>query len=260
MAVTDARRRRRRAAKAANKTWRSAVLYARISPRPGESESINAQFDMMLTWCEANGMSVLWVYWDEFASGKDTNRPYFQEALTHACDEGAVLVTFTQARLSRSLQDVDQIVAQLEECNAAAHVISGIGPSIFDTNWRFVSRLMALIDENAREMIGDTTAQTMLTYQKNGRSVGGKPPYGKRRVPNGPDSSGKLTYRLEDDAGERLTLAYIRKLYVEDGLTAWQIAEQLNKMLIEHPPRNAKWYAPTITNIIEREGWNDAAA
>jgi len=158
-----------------------AVGYVRVSTedQAREGVSLEAQRAKIHAWCEANGYALLAVHEDAGLSGKSTdNRPGLQQALEQACRERAALVAYSISRLSRSTRDLLALAERLE--HAEADLVS-LTERIDTTSaaGRMVFRMLSVLGEFERELVGERTSMAMRFKSSKGEHVG-RPPRGTR--------------------------------------------------------------------------------
>lgn len=229
-----------------------AVIYARVSPRPEHKRdtatnqvSIEAQLEMARNWVESEGLTLIAEETDEFRSGSDESREGLERAVQAACEEGAVLVVYSQNRLARSFSHLLKIVNRVYEAGASIKTLTGMDMDLDDLDLQLVWKIIALLDEYQRLRIAKDTSDKMRSYQRQGKAMGGKPPYGKRMVVR---ADGKRV--LEDDPEEQDVINTILALHGR-GLEYGEIRRELEGAGVT--PRGDQWYYATIRSIIERE-------
>lgn len=158
-----------------------AVGYVRVSTEDQvrEGVSLEAQRAKIGAWCEANGYALLAVHEDAGLSGKDAdNRPGLQRAMDQACGERAALVAYSISRLSRSTRDMLSIAERLED--SSADLVS-LSERIDTTSaaGRMVFRMLSVLGEFERELVGERTSLAMRYKSSKGEHVG-RPPRGTR--------------------------------------------------------------------------------
>jgi site-specific DNA recombinase len=145
---------------------KTAVIYARYSPRPGNhSESADAQVAAGHKYAEFHNLNVIGAYKDEAISGKDAaNRPQFQEAINLACKHKAVFVVYSLSRFARSTLDAILYARQLEGAGAD---LASLKEQIDTTTptGRFTFRILSALAELEREQIAERTRDSMRHYQ-----------------------------------------------------------------------------------------------
>lgn len=103
-----------------------AAVYARTSSASQQyGYSLDEQVRQCMDRCEMLDWPVEFVFRDEAISGKDTDRPMYQEMLTRA-EEGAfdVLVFWKLDRLSRSILHTVQLESDFSDWGVALHSVT----------------------------------------------------------------------------------------------------------------------------------------
>ena len=95
-----------------------AAVYCRLSDedrnkksRMDESESIQNQKSLLLTYCREQNWEVAGVYCDEDMSGADRDRPQFNQMILD-CEKGYIDIVLckTQSRFSRDIEVVEHYI------------------------------------------------------------------------------------------------------------------------------------------------------
>ncbi len=163
-----------------------AVLYSRFSPGARQNcQSAEAQLERCRAYCKFREFEVEAEFSDEWLSGKDTERPGFQEAMDLVCKIKGVLVVYSLSRFGRSTKDMILCLDRLEKAKAklvsTTENIEGDDPM-----GRFTRTLLAAIDEMERERGAIRTSIAMRSYQAAGRRMGAKLPFGYMTDPANP--------------------------------------------------------------------------
>jgi site-specific DNA recombinase len=218
------------------------ILYARFSPRPDadESQSCEQQRAACTRYCAAKGYSCVDkdYYEDRSASGDDADRPGLWAAIG-ALRRGNVLVVRWRSRLARDVYLAEHIRRAVETAGArieAAEEQNGETPDD-----RFIQQILAAFAEREKRIIAIRTKYAMLRHQRNGRYMGGEPPYGWRTEDG----------RLLQDPDEQHTLGYILEMR-ERGVSLREIAERLG--LKGRPARGGgAWSHGSVAKILRRQ-------
>lgn len=221
----------------------NAIIYARYSPRPDESEmSIQTQLDYCREHCEKQGWPVKFERWDEMLSGADPDRPGLLEAL-EAVKKGDKFVVYRLDRLARDVVLAHVLEQQIVKAGGELISVNGEGTGGgSETDW-LVRRLLSLIADYERRIIAARTSAAMKRHQRNGLAMGGTPPFGTRIEPGDPA-------RLVRDEAEQTAIERVRALRSE-GLKLREIARRLNEQ--EIPCRGARWHHGTVRRILNRK-------
>lgn len=216
----------------------SAIGYIRVSTEGQATDgvSLDAQRAKIEAWALLNDYDLVAVHVDAGISGKSmANRPGLQAALND-CKKGSALVVYAMSRMSRSTKDTIEISERLSK--AGADLVS-LSEKIDTTSaaGKMVFRLMAVLNEHARDVISENTTNAMRFKKSKGELVGAVP-YGYRC-----DDGVNLT--PDDKEQEAITL--IKELNGK-GLSLRNIASRLEAR--GYIPRGKAWYAQTISNIL----------
>jgi len=163
-----------------------AAVYARTSSTSQRfGYSIGEQVRQCLDRCEMLGWEPVFVFKDEAKSGKDTDRPMFQEMLTRA-EQGAfdVLVFWKLDRFSRSIMHAVQLENEFREWGIALHSVT----EQLDTTTaagRFNFRNIANAAEFERDMIKQRTKMGHTALAMAHKWPNSTPPLGYERLENG---------------------------------------------------------------------------
>ena len=219
----------------------SAIGYIRVSTEGQATDgvSLDAQRAKIEAWCFLNDYELTAVHVDAGISGKSMhNRHGLQSALAE-CRKGFALVVYSMSRMSRSTKDMLDISERLSK--AGADLVS-LSEKIDTTSaaGKMVFRMMAVLNEHARDVISENTT-TAMRFKKSKGELVGSVPYG---------------YRCDDgvnlvpDEKEQEAIALIHELN-DRGLSLRNIASRLEAR--GYLPRGKAWYAKTISNILLKE-------
>jgi len=184
-----------------------AAVYARTSSTSQRfGYSIGEQVRQCLDRCEMLGWEPVFVFKDEAKSGKDTDRPMFQEMLTRA-EQGVfdVLVFWKLDRFSRSIMHAVQLENEFREWGIALHSVT----EQLDTTTaagRFNFRNIANAAEFERDMIKQRTKMGHTALAMAHKWPNSAPPLGYEKRDNG---------KLRIHPRESSLVRSIFKLYLE---------------------------------------------
>lgn len=221
-----------------------AILYLRYSPRREDAESIQSQAVDLSVWCESKQYDVRLICFDPAVSGTVPmfSRPGLATALAEL-RAGEILVVRNLNRSARGVVIGLAIEAEVERIGARLAVIEEGGvqkwkeedPSAWAMRvFKYTFAEVQRIEGNKR------TSRRMLHHQKNGRSMGGEPPYGWHKA--GPN--------LIEDPREQSVRDTMRSLVVA-GFTDAEIARVFAKKQIK-PRTGDVWHLTTIRRIREK--------
>ena len=225
------------------KNSRKSIIYTRFSPRryADQCESCEAQEETCRAYGKAKGWPVFRVLSDKGVSGKTANRPKFQEAVALACHLKAVLLVHDLSRYARSVVDALTTNDRLEEAGAA---LSSVRDNIDTTTpgGRLFFTIIVAVAQMEREVIASRTSDAMQRHQRNGRKMGGCPPFGMQIDPY--DNA-----RLVENVEENRCLAVIKQCR-EDELPYVDIAKLLTAS--GFVPRGKAWKGEAVKKIYYR--------
>lgn len=222
---------------------RRAVVYARTSTASQQfGYSIDEQVRQCVKRCHALDWSVLFVYRDEAESGKNPDRPMFQELLTRA-EQGVidVVVFWKLDRFSRSIMHAVQLEKKFRDWGVGLHSMT----EQIDTttaSGQFNFRNLANTAEFEREMISQRTKMGLAARAMEGKWPNGTPPLGYQ-----PTASGRL--RVDDSEAELVRWVFDR--YIETKSMA-EVADKINADS-DRATGHSKWTASTISSILRNE-------
>ena len=148
---------------------KSAAIYARVST---SRQKVDLQLEELKKLIQRSGWKLYKVYVDEGFSGKDTNRPAFNEMMIAAQRrEFEILTVWKFDRLSRSLKD---LVTTLEELDSLG--IDFIShENHLDTSTpsgKLVFQVIAAVAEFERDIIVERVKAGMANAKRKGKHVG----------------------------------------------------------------------------------------
>jgi len=166
-------------AESEDETETRAAIYVRTSSvNQRFGYSIKEQVRQCWERCEMLDWTVAYVFRDEAKSGKDTDRPQFQQMMKEAeSDCFDVIVFWKLDRFSRSLMHAVQLEKQLRDFDVALH---GVTQQIDTTTpaGRFNFRNIASAAEFERDLIKQRTEMGMKAMALEGKWPNDQPPLG----------------------------------------------------------------------------------
>lgn len=203
-----------------DKSFSSAAIYARTSAsKPGFHYSIDEQISRCWDQCQQQNWDVVFVFTDEAESGKNMERPGFQDMLEKAemgCFD--VVVFWKLDRFCRSLADLVKTEEKLDECGVALQSVTEYIDTASPVG-RFNFRNLA----SAAELESDLTSQRvkigMHGMAKNHRWPNNQPPLGYHLTED---------QTLEIDQAEAQLVRRIFHMYLEYRSMP-KVAHELNR-------------------------------
>jgi site-specific DNA recombinase len=162
------------------------AIYIRVSTKKQVEEgySLDAQRERLEKMCETNGYIIYKVYADEGKSGKDTNRPAFQEMMKDM-REGKFdkILVMKLDRISRSVIDLEIMIKEMQEYNVHFESASEKIDTSSSFGMMFV-RLLAIFAQFERERISERVSDAFEEMVSDGRAISGSQPFGYK-IDNG---------------------------------------------------------------------------
>lgn len=220
-----------------------AAIYARTS-------SVNQRFGYSLEeqvrQCWERAESVDWevthVFRDQAKSGKDEDRPMYQQMLRVAETDGFDVIVFWKLdRLSRSIMHIVQLEANLRELDIALHSVTELLDTTTPTG-RFNFRNIANAAELEREMITQRSQMGMKALAMDYKWPNDHPPLGYDK-----DDSGRLT--VSDS--EASWVERIHRLYL-DLASMPEVAAELNGIGFT-TKRGNEWFPRAVGDVLRNE-------
>ena len=218
-----------------------AGLYPRVSTEDQSrfGHSLDEQEDRLKKLCEFKDYEIYKVYREEGVSAKDTNRPKFKEMIQDMKD-GKInkIVVYKLDRLTRSIQDLENICKMLEEYNCdlesvAEEINTG------NANGKFFIRMLTILAQLEIERTSERTKFGLIGAAKKGH-ISGQPALGYTKK----DKSKKLVIDdLESDVVKRIFSMYL------EGSSVCHICEIFN----EENVLNKHWATTTVDKILSNK-------
>lgn len=216
-------------------------LYPRVSTEDQSrfGHSLDEQEDRLKKLCEFKDYEIYKVYREEGVSAKDTNRPKFKEMIQDMKD-GKInkIIVYKLDRLTRSIQDLENICKMLEEYNCdlesvAEEINTG------NANGKFFIRMLTILAQLEIERTSERTKFGLIGAAKKGH-ISGQPALGYTKK----DKSKKLVIdELEADVVKRIFSMYL------EGSSVCHICETFN----EENVLNRHWATTTVDKILSNK-------
>lgn len=233
------------------------ALYARKSSAFGEEaqiyNSIDAQLDMCRAYVklrELKGWTIVAEYSDMGVSGKNLDRPGFQQLLAAArAHEIDVIVAYRLDRISRTMLDYLNLLKELNELGISI-ALSAQNLDTSTIDGRLNANIRLSFAEYERELDSMRIREKLAATAERGIFVGGVAPYGYERRGKEGLFVDETTAPIVREIYERYTAGELRS----------SIADDLNRRGIALPVKNGKvanandrqWEAGRITRLLER--------
>lgn len=226
-----------------------AAIYLRVSTdeQAKQDLSIPMQREKLVAYCGIMGWTVYEIYVDEGYSGKNLERPgvkrMIKDAKGHKFD---TVLVWKLDRMSRRQRDVMYLLEDVFLANKVnfASVTENLDSST--PAGRAMIGLLAVFAQLERETIVERVNESMVVAARQGRYLGGTPPYGYVHVP------GKKN--IEPDPLQAEIVRVIFGEYVHGKVGIAGIAKKLNKRKV--PPISATmWSTQTVRTILSNASY-----
>lgn len=204
------------------------AIYCRLSEEDAgkddplaESESIQNQKSLLLSYALAQGWELCGVYCDEDYSGIDSNRPEWNRLLADArAGRFDIVLCKTQSRFTR---DMEMVEKYLHHCfpewgirfvAVVDHVDTGV------RGGKKARQINGLINEWYLEDLSENVRSVLDDKRRRGRFIGSYEPYGYRK-----STSDHGTLVVDDEAAAVVRQIFSLRL---EGFGCLAIARQLN--------------------------------
>lgn len=218
-----------------------AGLYPRVSTEDQSrfGHSLDEQENRLKKLCEFKDYEIYKVYREEGVSAKDTNRPKFKEMIQDMKD-GKInkIIVYKLDRLTRSIQDLENICKMLEEYNCDLESVAE-EINIGNANGKFFIRMLTILAQLEIERTSERTKFGLIGAAKKGH-ISGQPALGYTKK----DKSKKLVIDdLESDVVKRIFSMYL------EGSSVCHICEVFN----EENVLNKHWATTTVDKILSNK-------
>lgn len=212
---------------------RKVAIYCRKSKFTGKGESIENQEELCRQyikefWLRTQDNIIededIVVFDDEGRSGKNTNRPKYQEMLKGIRNnQFKALVCYKLDRVSRNVGDFAKLIDELEEYDVAFVSYR----DNFDTSTpggRAMMMMISVFAQFERDTIAERITDNLLELAKGGRWLGGTPPtgYKSKQIVGSVSDEGRerKAFRLDIIPEEAKLVKFLYQKYREfDSLT-----------------------------------------
>ncbi len=220
------------------------AIYTRQSVDKMDSISIESQLEYCKYETRGNPYKS---YSDKGYSGKNTNRPAFEEMLEDI-KQGKIsrVIVYKLDRISRSILDF----ANMMEVFAAHNVEFVSSTERFDTSTpigRAMLNICIVFAQLERETIQKRVADAYYSRSKRGFYMGGRIPYGFEKVKTEIDGIKTSKYVPIPEEAEQIRLMY--SLYADEDNSLGDIIAYFNKNGIKHL-RGGMWSVGRISEML----------
>lgn len=198
------------------------AIYSRKSVYTGKGESIENQIEMckqyiLLNFADASETDIS-VYEDEGFSGKNTNRPRFQQMLKDVKQKKLdCIVCYKLDRISRNVNDFSSLIEELNQLDISFICIKENFNTANPTG-KAMMYMASVFAQLERETIAERVRDNMLMLARTGRWLGGTTPMGFTSEKVSDLIIGgktKTSYKLKWNTKEIYTVKRIYEKYLE---------------------------------------------
>lgn len=201
-----------------------AAIYSRKSKESDKGDSIENQINMCISQLNLYGITDYEIFQDYGISGKNTNRPEFQDMMKRVkSKEFTHLVCYKLDRISRSVADFSIFVDELQSYDVAFISVK----EQFDTSspmGRAMMYMLSVFAQFERETISERVSDNMLEMAKNGRFLAGQAPLGYKRGKVQTEDGKTYTKLILDDEWKGVVRLIYDKLFEigsKSGVKKW---------------------------------------
>ena len=228
---------------------REDVAYARQSVEKKDSLSLSGQIDLC---CRTAGVERLKVYQDSGYSGKNTDRPAFQQLLRDIkADRVGTLYVYRLDRFSRSVADFGQLWEILQ-----AHGVEFVSVSEnFDTKTpmgRAMLHIIMVFAQLERETTAERVRDNYYRRAALGQWPGGPAPYGYQ-IGRRTDEAGHAVPTLVPDENAETVLRIFRAYAAED-MSLGRLARNLSEEGVPGIKRST-WDNVTLSRLLHNPAY-----
>lgn len=230
--------------------YKKIAVYARKSVAREDSISIESQIEMCLY--EARGEECI-IYKDNGYSGKNTDRPDFQRMVADI-KAGLInkVIVYKLDRVSRSVLDFSGLMDMLQKykvdfVSATEH---------FDTSspmGRAMLNICVVFAQLERETIQQRVIDAYASRSKKGFYMGGKIPYGYRKIPVNIDGINTSMYEPVPEEAEDIRLIY--ELYSRPSATLGDVLRELVSRNLNENRRGHYWNTARLSEIMRNPAY-----
>lgn len=163
-----------------NNSITKVAIYTRVSTiqQVEEGFSLEAQKDKLIKLAESNNYSIYKIYEELGKSGKNTNRPAFQEMMNDMKEHKfSKIMVMKLDRISRSVSDLENIIKELQENNCGFESASEKIDTTSAMGLMFI-RLLGIFAQFERERISERIKDVFAEKVQHGGATTGMLPIG----------------------------------------------------------------------------------
>jgi DNA invertase Pin-like site-specific DNA recombinase len=204
--------------------------------------SIPAQLEEIRRWAGEHGYEILEEFVDDAYSGKDADRPAFQDMLAKLREgrEVRAVICWKSSRFARNVEQAAAFRGLLKR--KGVELLTVAEPSVEGPTGVIVSTLLDAMNEFYSLQLAEEVVRGQKEAVRQGGVPGGAPPYGFRKERQGRH----LKYVPQEDEAE-----VVRKIYrwYGEGVSMIEIARRLDE---QRAPvrRGGKWSSAYVRKIL----------
>lgn len=227
------------------------AIYARQSADKADSISIESQIEFCKY--ETRGQPFR-IYMDKGYSGKNTDRPEFQQMLT-AIRNGEIkrVICYKLDRCSRSILDFANLMEEFQKYGVEFVSCT----EKFDTSTpmgRAMLNICIVFAQLERETIQQRVFDAYHSRNKKGFYMGGKVPMGFTLEPFYLEGKKTARYAIKED--EAKILAFMYAVYEQPLTSLGDVVKALNEAEIKHPKKeDGKWSRTHIGRMLHNPAY-----
>lgn len=218
-----------------------AGLYPRVSTEDQSrfGHSLDEQEDRLRKLCDYKDYEIYKIYREEGVSAKSMKRPQFQEMIEDM-KSGKInkIIVYKLDRLTRSIQDLENICKMLEEYNCSLESVSEDINTDTATG-KFFIRMTTILAQLEIERCSERTKFGLVGAARKGH-ISGQPPLGYTKEPE------NKSIIIDEVSAE--VVRRIFRLYL-DGMSVCAIC----KLFKEENVLNRRWPTTTVDKILSNQ-------
>ncbi|WP_439640708.1 recombinase family protein [Nevskia sp.] len=225
----------------------TAVIYARVSTAKQAAEELplTSQVEQCRAKAEALGVEVLRVFEDRGISGRDEDRPGFQDAIAFAESQRcAYFITWSTSRFARDAVHAGVYKRRLEKRGVRmAYCTADIDRGT--TSGFVLDTVLAMIDEVVSRQVATDTLRSLQNNARAGHWNGGRVPFGYSAGPAPDDPRRRRLVPRPEEAW--IVTAMFRRC--AEGAGPRTIASDMNASGTLH--RGKPWTSAAVAHVLE---------
>ena len=161
-----------------------AAIYCRVSSRGQDVEnSIDAQRARIEEWAEKNGYVIVVIFADEAKTGRNSNRPDFQELLEVVDKGGCPFQVVLVWRFSRFYRNDEESAFYKRYLKKKGIKVHSINETVDDSAaGKFAERVFEAHDAFQSDLISEDVKRGSHRLAERGFFMGAKPPFGMMKI------------------------------------------------------------------------------